>query len=119
MKWKYGGKSLAVGIIVSLLPDGIKKIVSPFFGGGSVEITCAKELNISVVGYDIFDLLVNFWNVQINNPKELANRLKKFEPTKEEYKRVKNIMKQYWDRKKIIADKCDLAAIYYFNHNTS
>jgi site-specific DNA-adenine methylase len=48
----------AVGIIVSLLPDGVKKIVSPFFGGGSVEIACAKELNIYVIGYDILDSLV-------------------------------------------------------------
>jgi hypothetical protein len=51
-----------------------------------VKIACAKELNISVIDCDIFDLLVNFRNVQINNPIELANRLKKFEPTKEEYK---------------------------------
>jgi DNA adenine methylase len=57
--------------------------------------------------------------VEIACAKELANRLKKFEPTKEEYKRVKNIMKQHWNGKKIIIDRCDLAAIYYFNHNTS
>jgi DNA adenine methylase len=57
--------------------------------------------------------------VQINNIKELTYRLKRFEPTKEEYKRARNIMKQRWNRKKIIGDICDLAAIYYFNHNTS
>jgi hypothetical protein len=48
---------------------------------------------IWVIGYVVFDLLVNFWGVQINNPKEPGDCLKKFEPTKEKYKRVKNIMK--------------------------
>ena len=114
-----GGKSLAVGLIVELLPNDIKKIVSPFFGGGAVEIACAKELGLQVVGYDIFDILTNFWDVQINNPEELYQRLKKFKPTREEFKRVKGVMKLHWDKKKIIKNKYDLAALYYFNHNTS
>jgi hypothetical protein len=48
-----------------------------------VEIACAKELDIFVIGYDIFDLLVDFLNVQINNSKGLVNSLKKFKLTKE------------------------------------
>ena len=48
-----GGKSLAVGYIVYLLPIDTKKVISPFFGGGSVEIAIAKELGIDVIGYDI------------------------------------------------------------------
>lgn len=114
-----GGKSLAVGLIVELLPNDIKKLVSPFFGGGAVEIACARELGLPVIGYDIFDILTNFWDVQINNPEELYKRLKKFKPTREEFKRVKGIMKLHWDKQKIIKNKYDLAALYYFNHNTS
>lgn len=114
-----GGKSLAVGLIVELLPDNIEKIVSPFFGGGAVEIACAKELGLQVVGYDIFDILTNFWDVQINQPEELYKKLKKFEPTRSEFKKIKGIMKLHWDKEKIIKNKYDLAALYYFNHNTS
>src|SRR3989338_6341942 len=66
-----GGKSLAVGLILEHLPNNIKQIVSPFFGGGSVEIACANELNLHVIGYDIFDILTNYWDVQINAPKQL------------------------------------------------
>jgi hypothetical protein len=33
-----GGKTLAVGYIVELLPDNLQRIISPFFGGGSLEI---------------------------------------------------------------------------------
>lgn len=55
-----GGKTLAVGHVVNLLPNNIKRVVSPFLGGASVEIAIAKELNIEVIGYDIFDILINY-----------------------------------------------------------
>jgi hypothetical protein len=63
-----GGKSWAVGYIVEYLPENIKRLISPFFGGGSLEITVAKELKIPVIGFEIFDILVNYWNFQINQP---------------------------------------------------
>ena len=33
-----GGKSLAVGYVVEKLPAGLQRLVSPFIGGGSVEV---------------------------------------------------------------------------------
>ena len=113
-----GGKSLAVGYIIQLLPDNIKKVVSPFIGGGSVEIAMAKELGIEVVGYDIFDILVNFWQVLLEKPQKLYEELKKLNPTKNEYKRVKEILKKHWEGE-IELDSIKLAAYYYFNHNLS
>jgi DNA adenine methylase len=114
-----GGKSLAVGLIAELLPVNIKKIVSPFFGGGSVEIACSKDLGLDVIGYDIFDILVNYWNVQIKHPEELFNELKKIEPTRKAFDIVKDILKKHWNKEELITDPIKLAAIYYFNHNTS
>lgn len=114
-----GGKSLAVGHIVELLPDDLKKLVSPFFGGGSVEIALSKELGMEVQGYDIFDLLANYWQVQIDRPEALADKLAEFMPTKEEYRRIKEQLKNHWDGNELIKNELDLAAIYYFNHNTS
>ena len=113
-----GGKTLAVGHIVNLLPDKIGRVVSPFFGGGSVEIAMAKELGIDVIGYDIFDILINYWYYQITQPKALAEKLKKFKPTREEYTRVREIMRKHWKGQKKISG-LELAAVYYFNHNTS
>ena len=75
-----GGKSLAVGIIAGFLPEGIRKVVSPFIGGGSVEIALAKELGIDVVAYDIFDLLVNYWQQQTLNGTEMYEKLKAMPP---------------------------------------
>ena len=50
-----GGKSKAIGLILDNLPLLInKKIVSPFFGGGSLELCLSQELDIEVIGYDIY-----------------------------------------------------------------
>lgn len=115
-----GGKSLAVGLIVERLPDNnIKRFVSPFLGGGSVEVACAVELGLPVIASDIFDLLINYWKVQLKNPEELYNRLLRFNPTQEEFRRVKEILRLHWEGKKNIEDKIELAALFYFNHNTS
>ena len=113
-----GGKTLAVGHIVNLLPDKIGKVVSPFLGGASVEIALAKELGIEVIGYDIFDILINYWHYQITQPKELAKKIAKFKPTKEEYARVREIMEKHWKGIKKL-EGLDLAAVYYFNYNYS
>ncbi len=113
-----GGKTLAVGHIVNLLPDKIGRVVSPFLGGASVEIALAKELGIEVIGYDIFDILINYWHYQITQPKALAKRLAEFKPTKAEYARVREIMKLHWKGIKKLKG-LELAAVYYFNHNYS
>ncbi|MDR0967944.1 MAG: DNA adenine methylase [Rickettsiales bacterium] len=117
-----GGKSLAVGNIIELLPKNIKCVVSPFIGGGSVEVAIAKELKIPVYGYDIFELLVNYWQQQTQNPELLAAELLKLSPTSDEYESVKNILKQHWNK----FDGFDgglapltAATYYYFNHNLS
>lgn len=113
-----GGKSLAVGYIIEYLPDGIKRIISPFFGGGSVEIAIAKELDIPVLSFEIFDILVNYWQIQTKEPYELYLKLALLEPTKEEYNRVKAKLKACW-KQEITLSPLELAAYYYFNHNLS
>ena len=113
-----GGKSLAVGLVIEHIPDNIRRVVSPFLGGGSVEVAIAKELGLPVIGYDIFDILMNYWDVQLNNPKVLYERLLKFEPTRKGFKEAKDRLKKHWKKEEKLG-KFDLAAYYYFNHNTS
>ena len=113
-----GGKSLAVGLVVERIPDETKRVISPFLGGGSVEVAIAKELNLPVIGYDIFDILVNYWQVQLNNPEELYKKLSGFKPNKENFKKIKETLKKHWKGEKKL-NNLDLAAHYYFNHNTS
>jgi len=113
-----GGKTLAVGFIIEKLPDRIRRLASPFFGGGSVEIAIANELGVPVIGYDIFDILTTYWHFQLKDPEGLYKKLLKFKPTKEEFYRIKEVMKKHWTGEKKL-EGLDLAAHYYFNSNTS
>jgi DNA adenine methylase len=113
-----GGKSWAVGYIIEYLPFTIQRLVSPFVGGASVEIAIAKEIEIPVMGYDIFDILVNYWQIQITKPHELYEILKQLKPNHETYTQVKQELKKHW-LGKIRLEPITLAAYYYFNHNLS
>ena len=113
-----GGKSLAVGYVAAALPDNLRRLVSPFFGGGSVEIACNRRLGLPVAGYDIFGVLVNYWQTQIARPQKLAAELAKFPPTRETYAEVKAELKAHWEGRKTLRPLA-LAARYYFNHNLS
>ncbi len=113
-----GGKSLAVGTILEHLPDDISHLASPFLGGGSFEVACARALGIAITAYDIFDILVNFWQVLLADPVGLYDSLKKLSPTKASYAQVKQQLKAHWDGE-ICLPPQELAVHYYFNHNLS
>lgn len=114
-----GGKSLAVGHVIEALPEDIEQLVSPFFGGGSVEIACAKELGIPVVGFDVFTVLTSYWKVQLAKPGKLADRLLEWSPTATTYAEVKECLRLHWTKEKPITNSLELAAHYWFNHNLS
>ena len=127
-----GGKSKAIKIITPFVKD-VTKIVSPFIGGGSLEVYWAS-IGKEVIGYDLFDVLVNFWNVLLTNKEALVEKLKQIQPTSEEYIRIKELLMK-WDNTQemlkdwktehykrdetISLDNITAAAYYYFNHNTS
>jgi DNA adenine methylase len=123
-----GGKSLAVGHIIELLPTNINKVVSPFFGGGSVEIAMSKYLDLEVRGYEIFDILCNYWKFQIENPKLLYEKLKEIPPTKEKFEEIRKILTKVWKtnqgqitdpKEKVKLDPLTLAVYYVYNFNLS
>lgn len=112
-----GGKSLAVGHILEALPP-IKKLISPFFGGGSVEIAIAQKLNIEIIACDVNADLTNYWKYQIQYPHKLYKELKKLQPTKEAYNEIKNICKKY-KKGELKLSKLERAVYFFFNHNLS
>ena len=130
-----GGKSRAYDFISSYIPfwPRPKTIVSPFMGGGSLEVRWAHEMGINVVGYDVFNVLVNYWQHQLSNPKGLYDILKGLEPTKEQYDEIKDILlhwdkvqelfknwkTDHYDRESRELDDLLGAAYYWFNHNLS
>ena len=131
-----GGKSRAYGFISTYIPfwPKPKRIISPFIGGGSLEVRWANELDIEVIGYDVFDMLVNFWEVLLSQPTRLSEELSKITPDDKTYKEIKEVLMSldktqdmlkdwktdsYKRYTKISLDKIERASLYYFNHNTS
>ena len=127
-----GGKTRAIKIISPYL-DNETKIISPFMGGGSLEVNWASK-GIEVIGYDLFDVLVNFWDTLINDKDGLVNKLRDIDPTPEEYNRIKEILMTWENTQEMLKgwktdhykrdntitlDNITAAAYYYFNHNTS
>lgn len=96
-----GGKSKAIGLILENLPKlREKRIISPFFGGGSVELCLSQNLGIEVIGYDIFNMLVNFWNVLIHRKNEFLDELEKLEVSEKAFTHNRHILLNYWDKVK-------------------
>lgn len=122
-----GGKTLAVGHVVELLPDNVKRVISPFFGGGSIEIAMSKYLDLEVRGFEIFDILCNYWKYQIENPKLLYEELIKLKPTKEQFEEIRKILVKVWKTKtgkaekdeELTLDPLTLAVYYVYNFNLS
>lgn len=113
-----GGKSLAVGHIVELLLDDVERVISPFFGGGSVEISMSKHLGLEVIGFDVFDVLCNHWKYQIENPELLYERLRELPPTKEKFEEIRKILNKVWKNEATL-DPLTLAVYYVYNFNLS
>ena len=128
-----GGKSRAIKLITPYI-ESYDKIVSPFIGGGSLEVHWASNLGKEVIGYDIFDMLVNFWNVLLDDSIGLSKEMESIEPTNVEYKRIKEVLMSLHETQEMLKDwstdyykRDDIislsnvikAAYYYFNHNCS
>jgi len=127
-----GGKTRGIKFITPFVED-YDEIYSPFIGGGSMEVHWAS-LGKKVYGFDIFDVLTNFWQVLLNNPIELSEKLSEITPSQEEYVRIKELLMTWDNTQKLLSnwktdhykrdnpielDSLTSAAYYYFNHNTS
>jgi len=128
-----GGKTRAIKHIIPYFPTDLTNVISPFMGGGSLEVYLTN-LNINVHGFDIFKPLVTFWDEMINDNQNFVNFLRTIEPTAENYKVVKDKLVNweytqemlkgwktdfYIRKNPITLTPVEIASYYYFNHNTS
>lgn len=74
-----GGKTRAVSTIRQHIPADVKEICSPFFGGGSVELSCAVD-GVRVHGSDAFEPVVAFWQEALREPELLAKQVRRYYP---------------------------------------
>jgi DNA adenine methylase len=103
-----GGKTQAIKILLSCIPMDIPGLVSPFIGGGSLEVKVAA-MGIPVKGYDSNGPLVSFWQEVLENPDGLADAVKEIGVMTRE---------KYWDLcyslfKRNSSSKMQEAAIYF------
>lgn len=81
-----GGKSKAIKALLPFVPEGTCEIVSPFLGGGALELALAKR-GVLVYGSDIDEPLVAFWETMKSDRAELVVRLRNLHPfTKDLYR---------------------------------
>lgn len=71
-----GSKRWLSTSIHGFMPPDIDEIVSPFFGGGFIEITLARR-GLKVYGGDLFEPLVNFWQYFLAEPQTFLEKAKR------------------------------------------
>ena len=69
--------------ISGVLPKGRCSILSPFFGGGTVETSLAKDGH-NIVGYIHYRRLYDFWNCLLVDPERLYKLARHFYPIENE-----------------------------------
>mgnify|MGYP003541972145 FL=1 len=74
-----GGKTRGVDFITQFFPKHLDKLLSPFLGGGSIELAVAAK-GTKVYGYDVFSPLVEFWQCVVQKPEELAKVVENYLP---------------------------------------
>jgi len=70
-----GGKGPGRKYILPVIPDHWGEILSPFFGGGNLEIDLALNRGVRIFGYDLYAPLVDFWQIQLSQREALADRI--------------------------------------------
>ena len=75
----FGGKQSAVKEILACFPDEVEEVVSPFVGGGSIEMALAAK-GIKVHAFDKFEILVKCWNTMFEHAEEVSKRASELYP---------------------------------------
>lgn len=111
-----GGKSRATKHLVPMIEDmGVKEMLSPFFGGGSIELELAAR-GVRVHGYDLFRPVVCFWQSLLKRPDELVKLVRMCHPLggKEEFKELQEKLREGIDDDPLLE-----AAVYYILNRSS
>lgn len=107
-----GGKTRGVEFITRFFPKNLDKLLSPFFGGGSIELATASK-GAKVYGYDLFTPLVEFWQCLLAHPGKLAEEVAKHFPlSRDEFYRLQQCQTKF-------KTKLERAAVYYVLNRSS
>ena len=73
MRW-VGGKTRGRKIISRYIPP-VRELISPFLGGGSLELLIASRDNARIRGYDNYQPVVDVWHCARHRKSELIQRI--------------------------------------------
>lgn len=108
-----GAKTFALDKIVPHFPSDMKRMVSPFFGGGSVELEMVAR-GVEVYGYDLFEPLVCFYRGLREDAHAVATLASSYYPMdREKYFELRN--NGYWK----LEDDLERAAAFFVLNKAS
>lgn len=110
-----GGKRRLWKHLEPYLPHDLTHLISPFMGGGSIELKCTGK-NIQVKGYDNFEPLTNFWKYFIRNSRDLIDQVISIYPLTFEqrlYFHKSQLKKGSADMEGLVLSDFERAAIYF------
>ena len=76
-------RPLAVSFLASQIPEGVDSIVTPFLGGGSLELGLSAR-GYRVSAYTQYRLLYDFWQCIMTNPEKMYQMASTFYPIGEQ-----------------------------------
>ena len=74
-----GGKSRILRALLRHIPSSLTELVSPFVGGGALELTLAR-VGVRVIAYDAWEHLVCFWTEFLRHPSAVAAHVRRHAP---------------------------------------
>lgn len=70
-----GGKGWLFRQLQEYIPEGTTEVISPFLGGGAIELNLALR-GVRVYGYDVCPYLLNFWRYWLKSPGSIERHAK-------------------------------------------
>ncbi len=116
-----GGKSRSIKHIIKYIPER-KIYVSPFLGGGSIELELTKRKDSIIYGYDIFNPLITYWKCLIEDSNKLSQEIEKLHSiTKEQFMiyRKELLLSLETDKESKLKSNFELAAKYFALNRSS
>lgn len=107
-----GGKTRAIKVLDTYIPEGRTTLLSPFFGGGSFELHRSGK-GMTVYANDLFRPLYTFWKVLKQRPDELrASVQSKCPVTKDAFAILRKTITD-------MTDELEIATAYYLVNRCS
>ena len=102
-----GGKTRAIKLLTPMFPPGKVEVAAPFLGGGAVEIELERK-GYRVHGADTWKPLVDYWNILLSRPLELADKIMDYFPFQEAWRG--GVFQSFYEEAE---DDLTRAAIFY------